>query len=65
MSDTAESLLREHLKLCSGVYTHGLVPTEELHWAGDEELSLCKRWYFESDLKRRTVAYLSQEGHGE
>lgn len=62
MSDTAETLLREHLKLCSEAYQHGLVPTKEAYWAGgDGEYSLCNRWYSDSDLRKRTLAFLSPQ----
>lgn len=66
MSDTAETLLREHLKLCSDAYGNGLVPTKEAYWAnGGDAYTLCNRWYFESDLRRRTLAFLSANSSGD
>lgn len=58
MPDTAESLLREHLKLCSNV--RRFVPTDEEYWAGsDGEYTLARRWYYESNLKARTEILLA------
>ncbi len=60
MSETAETLLREHLVLCSKAHGWGLVPTEEQYWAGgDGEYTIARRWYFDSDLKKRTEAFLA------
>jgi hypothetical protein len=59
MPDTAESLLKEHLVLCSQAYGHGLVPTDEKYWADcGDYITLCTRWYWDSDLKRRTLDLL-------
>lgn len=66
MSDTAESLLREHFELCSTAYERGLVPTRERHWVDTgDDYQLCRRWYYESDLRARTAALLAKYGESE
>ena len=37
------------------------VGTDEVYWADNgEEICRARRWYFESDLRRQTIAALTQ-----